>query len=142
VRVVKSLPGKGATMTGQDHWQAWEVAWRPYSLEDVWQGLFLYFRTHGYVRRPGPGRLSRGPADDKWQVCFLLDGKGDWPALLALFRQAGYSPGEPFRRRGKWLVSLSGRRAVEMIEELWDHFAPRGIGSTDPMASGRRQPDD
>jgi hypothetical protein len=93
----------------------------PYTLEELWDEVLCDFREHGYIRRPVRGRSRRNSSDDEWEVRFVLDGKAQLPALLARLRAAGYSAGEPFRKHGKWQVSLTGRDAVELIEELWGH---------------------
>jgi hypothetical protein len=81
--------------------------------------LALFYRDHGYIRRPIPGRESGTPdtAED-WEVRFLFKSKRDLEALRHVLRQAGFKPGEPFRKYRLHMQPVYGREAVERLRAL------------------------
>ncbi len=93
----------------------------PYSSEEVWASLFAIFRNRGYIRRPRSDR----PADPAaWELCFLCGSQKEARALRPLLFWCGFPAPEPIRRRGKNVLAIPGRGAVECMHELWDLFAP------------------
>jgi hypothetical protein len=57
-------------------------------------------------------------------VRFVLDGARQRHGLEGLLRQAGYAGYRIFRRGGRAMLSLPGRRAVEAFRAWWKEFAP------------------
>jgi hypothetical protein len=81
--------------------------------------LVLFYRDHGYIRRPvrGTGGGTPDRAED-WEVRFLLNSRKLLASLQDVLRQAGFTPGEAFRKYKCHMQPVYGRQAVERLRAL------------------------
>src|SRR4051812_30594860 len=91
--------------------------------------LFLVFRRYGFLCRPRwRYQAGDGGGDMGWAVRFVLDSAGQQRGLERLLRQAGYPDYRTYRRGGRPMLSLPGRRAVEEFRASWKGFIPPTSG--------------
>jgi hypothetical protein len=93
-------------------------------------GLVVLYRHHGYLCRP---RQPLRPCDQKrgkWEVRFVFHKARDMRWGQQVLKEAGLTPGEPFRKDGLHMLSLAGREQVECFRELVLQGAP--VGDTQP----------
>jgi hypothetical protein len=75
------------------------------------------YREYGYVRRPR-ALYSLRADDGAWEVRFVVRYKYELTRFQQVLQGVGFTPGNPSRKRGYHLLSVSGRTATERLLAL------------------------
>jgi hypothetical protein len=82
--------------------------------DDPYAVLRDFWRRGGYVRRPDPDRRVEGHHSYKkgWELRFVMENADDAFTILELLQRAGIPNGRAFRKNGRIVLPVYGRRAV------------------------------
>ncbi|MEZ4238584.1 MAG: hypothetical protein R3F59_21025 [Myxococcota bacterium] len=80
-----------------------------------------HWQRGGYVRRPNPDRRGEGHQAYKkgWELRFVTFSPDDAFVILELLQRAGVPNGRAFRKNGRIVLPVYGRKAVsDLLERL------------------------